>query len=64
MASLSLDPDTARVGKTLLAGALEARSRIFKMLLCLLGVFLCLVPFAEEVFQIVADPIMRAMPEG
>jgi len=64
VASLPLDPDTARVGKTLLAGALEARSRIFKMLLCLLGVFLCLVPFAEDVFQIIADPIMRAMPEG
>ena len=64
MASLPLDPDTARVGKTLLAGALEARSRIFKMLLCLLGVFLCLLPFADEVFQIIADPIMRAMPEG
>jgi sec-independent protein translocase protein TatC len=34
------------------------------MLLCLLGVFLCLVPFADEVFQTIADPIMRAMPEG
>ena len=64
MSSLSIDPETARVGKTLLAGALEARSRLFKMLLCLLGVFLCLLPFANEVFQVISEPIVRAMPEG
>ncbi len=64
MPSLSVDPETARVGKTLLAGALELRSRAFKALLCLLGLFLALLPFADEVFQIVAKPIMDAMPEG
>ena len=64
MSSLSLDPETANAAKTLLAGALEARSRLFKMLLCLFGIFVCLLPFADEVFQIVAQPIMDAMPEG
>jgi sec-independent protein translocase protein TatC len=64
VASLSLDPETARAGKTLLAGALELRSRAFKMLACLLGLFVCLLPFADQVFQYVAQPIMDAMPEG
>ena len=64
MSTLPLDPETAKTAKTLLAGALEARSRLFKMLLCLLGLFACLFPFADEVFQIVARPIMDAMPEG
>jgi sec-independent protein translocase protein TatC len=64
VASLPLDPDTARAGKTLLAGALELRSRLFKMLLCLLGVFACMLPFADEIFQVVADPIMDALPQG
>jgi sec-independent protein translocase protein TatC len=64
VSSLSLDPQSAKAAKTLLAGALEARSRLFKMLLCLLGMFACLFPFADEVFQIVAQPIMDAMPEG
>ena len=64
MSSLPLDPETARLGKTLLAGALELRSRAFKMLLCLLVLFLALLPFADEVFQVVAEPIMAAMPEG
>ena len=64
MSSLSLDPESARLGKTLLAGALELRSRAFKMVLCLLGIFLALLPFADQVFQIVADPITSSMPEG
>jgi len=64
VSSLSLDPETTRVGKTLLAGALEARSRLFKMIGCLLGLFLCLLPFADPIFQVIADPIMDAMPEG
>jgi len=64
VSSLSLDPETSQVAKSLLAGALELRSRAFKMVLCLLGVFLALLPFADQVFQVVADPIMRSMPEG
>jgi sec-independent protein translocase protein TatC len=64
VSSLSLDPDSARLGKTLLAGALELRSRAFKMVLCLFGLFLALLPFADQVFQLVAGPIMDAMPEG
>jgi len=64
VSSLSVDPETTRAGKTLLAGALEARSRLFKMLACLLGLFVCLLPFADPIFQVIADPIMDAMPEG
>jgi sec-independent protein translocase protein TatC len=64
VSSLPLDPDAARAGKTLLAGAYELRSRAFKMLGCLLGMFLVLLPFADQVFQYVAQPIMDAMPEG
>jgi sec-independent protein translocase protein TatC len=48
----------------LLAGALELRSRAFKALLALLAVFIALLPFADQVFQVVAQPIMDAMPEG
>jgi len=64
VSSLSLDPETTRFGKTLLGAALELRSRAFKMILCLLGVFACLFPFADQIFQIVAGPILSALPEG
>ena len=63
MASSSLDPSTERAARSLLAGALELRSRAFKAVLSLLVLFLCLLPFADEVFKIVAAPIMAAMPE-
>jgi sec-independent protein translocase protein TatC len=61
---LSLHPAAARAGKTLLASAIELRSRAFKAFGCLLLLFLALLPFADEVFQVVARPIMDAMPEG
>jgi sec-independent protein translocase protein TatC len=64
VSSLSLDPNAARAGKSLLAGAYELRSRAFKMLGCLLGIFFVLLPFADQVFQHVAQPIMDALPEG
>jgi sec-independent protein translocase protein TatC len=64
VSSLPLDPESARLGKTLLAGLLELRSRAFKMILCLVGAFLCLFPFADQVFQVVAEPLMSAMPQG
>ena len=42
----------------------ELRSRAFKMILSLLGVFMCLLPFSERVFHFIAQPIIDAMPVG
>jgi sec-independent protein translocase protein TatC len=64
VASLPLDPETRRAAHSLLAGALELRSRAFKAVLALLVLFLGLLPFADEVFSVVAAPIMAALPEG
>ena len=64
MSSLPLDPGTEGAARSLLKGALELRSRAFKAIACLLGVFLCLLPFADDVFRIIARPIMDAMPVG
>jgi sec-independent protein translocase protein TatC len=64
VASLPLDPDTENAARSLLKGALELRSRAFKAILTLLVAFLGLLPFADRVFRIVAEPLMAAMPEG
>jgi len=64
VASLPLDPDTETAARSLLKGALELRSRAFKAVLTLLAAFLGLLPFADSVFRIVAEPLMAAMPEG
>jgi sec-independent protein translocase protein TatC len=62
VASLSVDPNTEHAARSLLKGALELRSRAFKAFGALLLLFLCLVPFADQIFSVVAGPIIAAMP--
>lgn len=50
------------VGSTMLARALALRSRVVKALLCLLAIFVCLMPFADKVFEIVSEPIVAKLP--
>jgi sec-independent protein translocase protein TatC len=64
VASFPLDPDTARAGQSLLKVAFDLRSRAFKAICLLLLLFLGLLPFAEEIFQIISAPITTALPEG
>ena len=49
---------------TLVSHLIELRSRLIKALLAVLAVFVCLVPFAKQVFTLVATPLMRQLPEG
>jgi sec-independent protein translocase protein TatC len=64
VASFPLDPDTARAGQSLLKAALDLRNRAFKAIGLLLVLFLALLPFADEIFQIISQPIQNALPEG
>jgi sec-independent protein translocase protein TatC len=57
-----IDPAARRVGRSLLDGALQARSRAVKMVLALIAIFLALAPFAERVFKLIADPMMANLP--
>jgi sec-independent protein translocase protein TatC len=59
-----LNPDIHRLGKSLLAGAYELRSRLFKAILALLAVFIALAPFQNRIFTTIATPIMKALPLG
>jgi sec-independent protein translocase protein TatC len=56
------DPDIHRLGKSLLAGALELRSRAVKAVFALIAVFAALTPFSDRVFRLVAEPVMAKMP--
>lgn len=49
---------------TLVSHLIELRSRIIKSLLAVLAVFLCLIPFAQQVFTLVATPLMQQLPAG
>ena len=49
---------------TLLSHLVELRSRLFKMFGAVFLVFLALLPFARQIFNIVADPLVSVVPGG
>lgn len=49
---------------TLLSHLMELRNRLLKMVITVLLLFICLVPFADTLFTLVAEPLMARLPEG
>jgi sec-independent protein translocase protein TatC len=49
---------------TLISHLIELRQRLVKATIGVLVVFLCLAPFAQEVFELVATPLKEVLPEG
>ncbi|MFM1897461.1 MAG: hypothetical protein RLZZ385_2535 [Pseudomonadota bacterium] len=49
---------------TLVDHLIELRDRIIKCMAALLIVFLCLFPFANEIYTFVAEPLIAALPEN
>ena len=61
---LQIDPSTKRAGLSVLAALYELRSRLFKAILSLLGIFAVMAPFQNEIFEKIATPIMTRLPTG
>ena len=57
-------PEEALAEGTLMSHLLELRSRIMKAVVAVFVVFLCLVPFTNDVFELVSKPLREALPEG
>jgi sec-independent protein translocase protein TatC len=49
---------------SLISHLIELRSRLVKASVSVLAVFICLIPFAQQIFTLVADPLMAKLPEG
>lgn len=49
---------------SLISHLIELRSRLVKATVAVLIIFVCLVPFAQQIFTMVADPLMAKLPEG
>lgn len=49
---------------TLLSHLIELRTRLLKMVIAVVVIFICLVPFADGIFTLVADPLMARLPDG
>lgn len=58
------EPEEELAEGTLMSHLLELRSRLMKAVLAVVGVFLCLVPFTNDVFEFVSKPLREALPEG
>lgn len=49
---------------TLVDHLIELRDRIFKAMIAVLVLFLCLFPFANDIYTFVAYPLISALPEN
>ena len=49
---------------TLVSHLLELRDRLLRAILAVVVIFVCLAPFANELYVMLADPLMSALPEG
>lgn len=61
----SSEPEAEKLAEgTLISHLVELRSRLLKAAAAVLVLFVCLVPFAERIFTVVATPLMDQLPEG
>jgi len=51
-------------GESFFSHLVELRDRLVRAILAVLVVFLCLVPFSSNLYDLLAFPMMRALPEG
>ena len=49
---------------TFISHLIELRDRLLRMLIVVGVVFVCLFPFASELYDLLAYPLMRTLPEG
>jgi len=60
----SASPDEELEETSLISHLIELRSRLVKASVAVLVIFICLVPFAQQIFSLVADPLIDQLPEG
>ncbi|WP_409309978.1 Sec-independent protein translocase subunit TatC [Pectobacterium sp. B1J-3] len=48
----------------LISHLIELRKRLLNSIICILGVFFCLVYFANDIYQIVSAPLIEQLPTG
>ena len=57
-------PNALDQEQTFVSHLVELRDRLLRVILAILVVFLCLMPWAADIYDILALPMMTALPEG
>jgi sec-independent protein translocase protein TatC len=58
------DQNSTPVGETFVSHLVELRNRVMKALVAVIVVFLGLMPFAGKIYDLLAQPMMLALPAG
>ncbi|HEY8606987.1 MAG TPA: twin-arginine translocase subunit TatC [Noviherbaspirillum sp.] len=58
------DQNTPGEGDTFISHLVELRSRVMRASIAIIVVFLCLMPWAGPIYDLLAAPMMLALPEG
>jgi sec-independent protein translocase protein TatC len=64
MATPKLTGPDAGEGDSFISHLVELRSRLVRAAAAIVVVFLCLAPFASHIYDILAQPMLHALPEG
>lgn len=56
--------DPAETGESFISHLVELRSRLVRAAVAVIAVFLCLTPFASKIYDLLAWPMLRALPAG
>ncbi len=60
----AVDSASGEPGSTLISHLIELRDRIMKAILAVIVVFLALVYFANDIYTMLASPLLAALPKG
>lgn len=58
------DTTAEPAGDTFMSHLIELRTRLIRAALAILVVFLCLMPFAATIYDLLAQPMLSALPAG
>jgi sec-independent protein translocase protein TatC len=61
---MSDEHDSGAAGETFVSHLVELRNRVLKATVAILVVFFCLMPWAGAIYDLLAMPMMAALPEG
>ena len=58
------EQEKAPAEESLLAHLFELRDRLIRALLAIVIIFVCLFPWAKELYALMAQPLVAALPAG